>query len=67
MKSTVASCCNRDMALSANPVGGDGEKLDEIHDTSSKVDPSLVLKTTKTGILLVPQPTDDPDEPLVSY
>lgn len=55
------------MALSANPVGGDGEKLDEIHDTSSKVDPSLVLKTTKTGILLVPQPTDDPDEPLVSY
>ncbi|OBT70406.1 hypothetical protein VE03_00216 [Pseudogymnoascus sp. 23342-1-I1] len=40
---------------------GNLEKLPTSHATSSVSSSSL--KTTKNGILLVPQPTDDPDEP----
>ncbi len=34
--------------------------------SSSEKNVSYTLKTTKTGIPLVPQPSDDPDDPLVS-
>ena len=55
------------MATDESSFQGDGEKLGQVHEILSKGDPSASLKTTKTGILLVPQPTDDPDEPLVSF
>ena len=42
------------------------EKLTEVHVTPyNGSSPSSSLKTTKHGVILVPQPTDDPDEPLV--
>jgi hypothetical protein len=34
--------------------------------SSSEKNGSYTLKTTKTGIPLVPQPSDDPEDPLVS-
>jgi hypothetical protein len=44
---------------------GGAEKFAEVQVAPSKNDPSSAMKTTKNGVILVPQPTDDPDEPLV--
>lgn len=41
------------------------EKLTPVYVTPSP-EASRSLKTTKHGIVLVPQPTEDPDEPLVT-
>jgi hypothetical protein len=41
------------------------EKLAQVHVNTSHDGPSSSMKTSKHGVVLVPQPTDDPDEPLV--
>jgi hypothetical protein len=41
------------------------EKLAQVHVNPSHDGPSSSMKTSKHGVVLVPQPTDDPDEPLV--
>lgn len=48
------------------------EKLNIINASTSLADPEkegsekvISQKTTKDGIVLVPQPSDDPEEPLV--
>lgn len=43
----------------------DKEKMDG-NLSSSEKNVAYTVKTTKTGIPLVPQPSDDPDDPLVS-
>jgi hypothetical protein len=42
-----------------------GEVKDVEHSITSKE--IETRKTTKDGILLIPQPSDDPEEPLVSF
>lgn len=47
----------------------DTEKVAEMPQgdvSSSEKSNGYALKTTKAGIPLVPQPSDDPDDPLVS-
>jgi hypothetical protein len=47
---------------------GTQDVTEMVHDklSSSEKDHVGTLKTTKTGIPLVPQPSDDPEDPLVS-
>ena len=50
--------------LKAHDPQYDAERMYGHHGTSEK-DATYALKTTKTGIPLVPQPSDDPEDPLV--
>lgn len=54
------------MSIATDVDTGVTEKLTEVHVTPyNGGSPSSSMKTTKHGVILVPQPTDDPDEPLV--
>ena len=43
----------------------DTSSFDHVVEAGSEADSSTELKTSKQGVVLIPQPTDNPRDPLV--